>query len=46
MQYEAAGGALFPGIFLSKEDERVIWGLTYRFLTQFFSLFGHPLPPG
>ena len=46
VQYEAAGGTLFPGIFLSEEDERVIWGLTYRFLTQFFSLFGHPLPPG
>ena len=46
VEYEAAGGIRFPGIFLSKEDERVIWGLTYRFLIRFFSLFGHPLPRG
>jgi hypothetical protein len=34
----------FPGIFLDKDDERVIWGLTYRFLRQLFSLLGHQLP--
>jgi len=44
VRYDAAGGARFPGIFLDKDDERVIWGLTYRFLRQLFSLLGHQLP--
>ncbi len=46
VRYEAAGNRLFPGIFLAQDDARVIWGLTYRFLTQFFSRLGYPLPPG
>ena len=46
VRYPAAGDKLFPGIFLAQDDTRVIWGLTYRFLTQFFSRLGHPLPPG
>jgi 8-oxo-dGTP pyrophosphatase MutT (NUDIX family) len=46
VQYEAAGNMQFPGIFLDQDDKRVVWGLTYRFLRQFFSLLGHPLPPG
>ena len=46
VRYPAAGDKLFPGIFLAQDDTRVIWGLTYRFLTQFFSRLGHSLPPG
>ncbi len=46
VRYEAAGDKMFPGIFLAQDDARVIWGLTYRFLMQFFSRLGHPLPPG
>ena len=34
----------FPGICVGG-GERVIWGLTYRFLLRFFSLLGHSLPP-
>jgi len=34
---------LFPGIRLDR-GERIIWGLTYRFLLRFFSLFGYYLP--
>ena len=34
---------VFPGICVSG-GERVIWGLTYRFLLRFFSLLGHSLP--
>ena len=44
VRYEAAEGLDFPGIFLGHQDERVIWGLTYRFLRNFFSLFDHHLP--
>ena len=44
IRYEQAGGQWFPGIFVGQEDERVIWGLTYRFLAQLFSLLGHTLP--
>ena len=33
-----------PGICVG-DGKRVIWGLTYRFLSQFFSLLGHSLPP-
>jgi 8-oxo-dGTP pyrophosphatase MutT (NUDIX family) len=32
-----------PGICVGG-GERVIWGLTYRFLLRFFSLLGHSLP--
>ena len=35
---------VFPGICVG-DGKRVIWGLTYRFLSQFFSLLGHSLPP-
>tara|TARA_B100002003_G_C14128013_1_gene542552 strand:+ start:417 stop:1019 length:603 start_codon:yes stop_codon:yes gene_type:complete len=44
IRYEQAGGQWFPGIFVGQEDERVVWGLTYRFLWQLFSLLGHTLP--
>ena len=44
IRYEQAGAQYFPGIFVGQEDERVIWGLTYRFLWQLFSLLGHTLP--
>ena len=44
VSYEAWGGMLFPGINLGESDERVIWGLTYRFLRQLVGLFGHCLP--
>ena len=44
IRYDSAGDIDFPGIFLSAKDERIIWGLTYRFLTDFFSLFDHHLP--
>jgi 8-oxo-dGTP pyrophosphatase MutT (NUDIX family) len=37
-------GRVFPGICVGA-GERVIWGLTYRFLLRFFSLLGHSLPP-
>jgi 8-oxo-dGTP pyrophosphatase MutT (NUDIX family) len=37
-------GRVFPGI-CAGAGERVIWGLTYRFLLHFFSLLGHSLPP-
>ncbi len=43
--YDGADGLVYPGIFLGPRDERVVWGLTYRFLVQFFSLLGHVLPP-
>ncbi len=44
VRYDAAGGLEFPGVFLDPDDPRVIWGLTYRFLTGFFSLFDQHLP--
>ena len=34
---------VFPGICVG-DGKRIIWGLTYRFLSQFFSLLGHSLP--
>ncbi len=37
-------GKVFPGICIGG-GERIIWGLTYRFLLRFFSLLGHSLPP-
>ena len=42
--YEAAGGRSFPGIRFGDGDERIVWGLTYRFLRQFFLHLGHELP--
>ncbi|MGA1456612.1 MAG: NUDIX hydrolase [Arenicellales bacterium] len=44
VRYDAAGDLAFPGVLLDSEDPRVIWGLTYRFLTNFFSHFGLHLP--
>jgi len=36
----------FPGVRLGARDPRVVWGLTYRFLHQFFDRLGHRLPEG
>ena len=44
VHYQAWGGMVFPGINLGEGDERVIWGLTYRFLERFFTLLGYTLP--
>ena len=38
------GDQISPGICVG-DGRRVIWGLTYRFLSQFFLLFGHTLSP-
>ena len=35
----------FNGIKLDKRGDRVLWGLTYRFVESFFSLIGYRLPP-
>ncbi|MBO68146.1 MAG: hypothetical protein CL398_07525 [Acidiferrobacteraceae bacterium] len=40
----AASDRAFPGISIDGGD-RIIWGLTYRFLRLFFSLMGYDLPP-
>ena len=45
VQYDAWQGQVFPAIRLSNHEEPVIWGLTYRFLENFFALLGHQLPP-
>lgn len=34
----------FPGIQVGEPDRHVVWGLTYRFLREFFDLLGHRLP--
>ena len=34
----------FPGIQVSDCGEKVVWGLTYRFLSGFLDLLGHKLP--
>ena len=34
----------YPGIRMDTSGERVIWGLTYRFLATLFTLAGRPLP--
>ncbi len=34
----------FPGIRFGIDDSRVVWGLTYRFLHQFFVRLGYELP--
>jgi hypothetical protein len=36
---------VFPAIRLSNHEEPIVWGLTYRFLENFFALLGHQLPP-
>ncbi len=45
VQYEAWQGQVFPAIQLSDHEEPIVWGLTYRFLENFFTLLGHHLPP-
>ena len=45
VQYEAWQGQVFPAIRLSDHEEPIVWGLTYRFLENFFTLLGHQLPP-
>jgi len=34
----------YPGVGFGERDSRVVWGLTYRFLRQFFDRLGHHLP--
>jgi 8-oxo-dGTP pyrophosphatase MutT (NUDIX family) len=39
------GGRLcFPGILVGEPENHVVWGLTYRFLEDFFEIVGRPLP--
>ena len=45
VQYDAWQGQVFPAIRLSNHEEPIVWGLTYRFLENFFALLGHQLPP-
>ena len=45
VQYDSWQGQVFPAIRLSNHEEPVVWGLTYRFLENFFTLLGHQLPP-
>jgi len=34
----------FPGILVGEPGRHVVWGLTYRFLEEFFAIVGAPLP--
>ena len=34
----------FPGILVGEPGRHVVWGLTYRFLEEFFGMVGRPLP--
>ena len=34
----------FPGILVGEPGRHVVWGLTYRFLEEFFGIVGKPLP--
>ena len=45
VQYDAWQGQVFPAIRLGNHEEPIVWGLTYRFLENFFALLGHQLPP-
>jgi 8-oxo-dGTP pyrophosphatase MutT (NUDIX family) len=36
-------GLRFPGIVVADEERKVVWGLTYRFVTQFLEILGHTL---
>ena len=45
VKYDAWQGQVFPAIRLNDHEEPVVWGLTYRFLENFFALLGHQLPP-
>lgn len=44
VQWREGGDREFPGIRFGDRDPRVVWGLTYRFLQQFFERLGHRLP--
>jgi 8-oxo-dGTP pyrophosphatase MutT (NUDIX family) len=44
VEWREGGERVFPGIRLGRDDPRVVWGLTYRFLWQFFDRFGYRLP--
>jgi 8-oxo-dGTP pyrophosphatase MutT (NUDIX family) len=37
---------LFPAIVVGEPDRHFVWGLTYRFLEEMFSLLDQPLPKG
>ena len=37
-------GMDFPGILVGEPGRHVVWGLTYRFLEEFFGIAGTPLP--
>ena len=34
----------FPGILVGQPERHVVWGLTYRFIEEFFTVVGQPLP--
>lgn len=36
--------AEFPGVLVGEPGRHVVWGLTYRFLEEFFGIVGRPLP--
>ena len=38
------GRLAMPGIRVGEAEPHVVWGLTYRFLEDFFALIGDPLP--
>ncbi|MFT5112252.1 MAG: 8-oxo-dGTP pyrophosphatase MutT (NUDIX family) [Parasphingorhabdus sp.] len=42
--YHQADKMKYPGIRFGENDSRIVWGLTYRFLCQFFTCMGHDLP--
>lgn len=35
---------VYPGIRLGTDDRHTVWGLTHRFLSNFFYVLGRPLP--
>lgn len=35
---------IYPGILVGRPGRQVVWGLTYRFLENFFAIVGRPLP--
>lgn len=37
-------GEAFPGLRVGAGASQVVWGLTYRFVEQFFRILDHPLP--
>jgi len=37
-------GLRFPGVLVGRPDRHVVWGLTYRFLENFFEYLARPLP--